>query len=215
VLSISFITMLNTGLAQLLYLLSVFFVGLIIPDDSVVASYKVATTLPQALNFIPLAFITYAYPYFARNRNNPSWIRRRYKQSLMWMGLFGLIIALAGIVAAPVIIRLLFGAQYMDSVLPFRILMLSFALGSTFRVLSGNILVTQRELKFNLIISVVSGVLSIVLNMVFIGLWHSTGAAIAQLIVVIVTGLCSTIYMFHILKRNQQKLENGTCQNNM
>ena len=50
----------SNGLSELMYLLDVFILGLAVPDETVIASYKVATTIPTALTFIPLSVITYA-----------------------------------------------------------------------------------------------------------------------------------------------------------
>ena len=77
------ISVLNDGLSELMYLLDVFILGLAVPDETVIASYKVATTIPTALVFIPLSVITYVYPYFARNRTDKAWLTKNYRRLVL------------------------------------------------------------------------------------------------------------------------------------
>ena len=58
---ISGISMVNNGLSKLLYLIDVFVIGLVLTDEIQVATYKVATQIPTALSFIPVAIVTYIY----------------------------------------------------------------------------------------------------------------------------------------------------------
>ena len=197
---ISLVSTLNNGLSTLFYLLEIAILGYYIKDSNIIASYKVATVIPTALNFIPLAFITYVYPYFARNRLNIKWVKSNYILSLIGMGSFNLCLSIFMILIAPFIINIVFGVQYMDSLQVFEILVGSYFIAGTFRILSGNLLVTQRQLTFNLIIAIVGSILSIVGNLLLIPSYGSVGAAYSHVIVVTVTGFLSTGYMFYILK---------------
>ena len=69
---ISFVSMLNNGISQLLYLLDIFLLGVILSDEQIIASYKVATVIPTAMVFIPTAIVTYIYPYFASKQHTCS-----------------------------------------------------------------------------------------------------------------------------------------------
>ena len=84
--SIGAVSMCNNGLSQLLYLLGVFVLGIVVADETILASYKTATLIPSALSFIPLALTTYLYPYFAEHRNDGAWCLKRYKQILLGIG---------------------------------------------------------------------------------------------------------------------------------
>lgn len=198
---ISLISMCNNGMSQLLYLLDVFCIGLILTNDEVIASYKVATVIPIALDFIPQAVVIYIYPYFAMHRTDRMWVRKNFIRTLQLLGLLNMAIALVMLFFAPLIITLIFGAQYLDAVIPFRILAVEYFFKGTFRTISGNLLTTQRRLKFNFANCAVSGVINIVGNVVLISMMGSVGAAISTLITAFVSGAASTVYMFYILRK--------------
>ncbi|MEG1641031.1 MAG: polysaccharide biosynthesis C-terminal domain-containing protein, partial [Ruthenibacterium sp.] len=177
-----------------------FIIGLIAADGLSVASYKVATTIPNALAFIPSALITYVYPYFAEHREDKRWCMEKYKIILIAMGLFNLVVSIGLFVTAPWIIKLFFGANYMDAIASFRILSVSYFFSGTFRVISGNLLVTQRKLGFNLFVAIFSGIVNIVGDYILVLHYGSEGAAVATLIVVLLTSLLSTGYLFYVYK---------------
>lgn len=199
---ISFISMCNNGLSQLLYLLDVLVIGIIVADESVLASYKVGTMIPSALAFIPLSLMTYVYPYFAEKRLDKKWCWKRYKQIVIGFGLFNLFICLCLFILAPWIVHTFFGAQYDDSVAVFRILSINYFFSGTFRVVSGNLLITQRKLKFNLLVACVSGVVNVIADIVLIYFYGSIGAAIATVLVTLVSGILSTVYLIYTLKKD-------------
>lgn len=201
---ISTISMCNNGLSNLMNLLGIFVLGIVIPDSTVVASYKVATTIPTALAFVPAAFVTYIYPYFARKREDKEWVKKKYVLVSLALGACAFLISFVLIVFAPFIIKLLFGEAYLDAVPCFRILSLNFAIASVFRTLPGNILVTQRKLKFNLFVAALSGIINTVLNVIFISKWQSIGAAYSTLITVVVTSILNMAYLTYILNKKSE-----------
>ena len=197
ILSISFVSMMNNGLSHLISLLGVFVLGIIVPDEEILASYKVATLIPTALSFIPVALVTYLYPYFTQHREDGTWCLKQYKRILLGLGGFNLALSLFLCLLAPWLVPFLFGNQYTDAVLVFQLLSINYFLAGTFRVLAGNLLVTARKLKFNLFVAVISGTLNIIADVIFISLWGSIGAAIATLAVVVVTGTLNTGYLIY------------------
>ncbi|MGO5221938.1 lipopolysaccharide biosynthesis protein [Bacillota bacterium LCP21S3_D9] len=203
-LKIAAISMVNSGLSQLMYLLDVFVLGIVDPQETLLASYKVATMIPSALAFIPLALITYLYPYFAEQRGDGNWCLKRYKQILLGLGGLNLVISGILFAGAPLIIRLLFGEQYLDAVPVFRILSVNYFFSGTFRILSGNLLVTQRKLKFNLFVAIVSSLTNVVADYFFIQWWGSIGAALATVLVVFVSSVLSTTYLIYTFRHNQK-----------
>lgn len=200
-LNISIISMMNNGLSRLMYLLDIFVLGIFIKNDSAIASYKIATIIPTALLFIPSSIMMYAYPLFAMNRVNKKWVKSRYRKLTFYSGVLNCSIAIVLFAFAPLIITTVFKEQYLDALIPFRILSISFAFSSTFRIIAGNILVTQRKLKFNLYIAVFSSLFNTVLNVFLIRGWGSTGAAIATLITVVATSLINVWYLLHTINK--------------
>lgn len=200
---VSFISMCNNGLSQLLYLLDVFVLGLLTAREDILASYRVATILPTALSFIPTSLAMYVYPYFAQRRNDGSWCMRKYRSILLGLGSVNLLICGGMVLFAPGIIRLFFGEVYLDAVPVFRILAVNYFFSGTFRTISGNLLVTQRKLKFNLCVAVFSGILNIAADVILIRLWGSVGAAFATMLVVLVSGLLNTVYLIHTFRKQK------------
>lgn len=185
--------------SQLLYLLDISILGIVLSDSEVIASYKVATTIPIALEFISQAVIIYVYPHFVNHRKDRIWLKSNFVKLLRVMGIVNFIIACGLIIFAPVILKLLFGEQYLDATVPFRILAVEYFIKGTFRIISGNILASQRRIKFNLILSILTGVVNIIGNLILIPRFGAIGAAISTCLVVVFSGGLSTMYMFYIL----------------
>ncbi len=197
---ISLISMCNNGLAQLLYLADIFILGLIIADENVIAAYKVATVIPTAMSFVPSAVVTYIYPYFAMHRQDGIWTRKHYKLLLRYMSVMNLIITLVLVIFTKPIISIVYGTQYLDAITCFRILAISYFFSGTFRIISGNLLVTQRKLGINLLVSIISGLVNIIGNIILIPLFESNGAALTTTIVVLISSIISTWYYTHTIK---------------
>ena len=111
------------------------------------------------------------------------------------MGAFNFSLVAVLILFASPIIKLIFGAQYLDAVPAFGILCLNYAVQSTFRNIPGQLLVTQKKLGFNTLTGVVSGLLNTALNLLLIPRFSSNGAAMATLIVSALVGLVNMIYI--------------------
>lgn len=205
--SIAFVSMCNIGLSQMMYLLDIFVLGQIDPQETILASYKVATTIPTALVFIPNALITYLYPYFAQHRGDGDWCLKRYKQILLGLGVVNAMVSLGMVILAPWVIQIFFGEAYLDAVPVFRILSVNYFFSGTFRILSGNLLVTQRKLKFNLMVALISGAVNVLADFLFIRWWGSIGAALATVLVVMVSGVLSTTYLIYTFKKNKKETE--------
>lgn len=200
-LQIGLIQMVNNGLSQLMYLLDVFVLGIVDPNETILASYKVATIIPTALTFIPQSLMVYVYPYFAEHKDDGKWCMHRYKQVILWLGAFNLLISFVLFIAAPFMIHLVFGEEYIDAVPVFRLLSINYFISGTFRIVSGNLLVTQRRLKFNLLIAIVSTVTNIIADYFFIQWWGSMGAAYATVLVVVISSVMSTVRLIISFKK--------------
>ena len=201
---IAFISMLNNSLAQVMYLLDIFVLGIIDPQETILASYKVATVIPTALMFIPQSLVIYIYPYFAEHKDDKKWCLMHYKKLVKYFGTFNLLISATLFLFAPQIIWIVFGESYLDCVTIFRILSINYFFSSTFRTISGNLLVTQRKLRFNLLVVVITSICNVVFDCYFIKRWGGVGAAVATIGVVCLSGLMSTTYLIYTLRKGRQ-----------
>ncbi|MBU4495583.1 MAG: polysaccharide biosynthesis C-terminal domain-containing protein, partial [Acidobacteria bacterium] len=201
---------LTNSLSQILYLLDVFLVGLIIPSEAVVASYKTATVIPFALAFVPQSIIMFIYPYFARNLGDKKKLKSYFYKIQGYLVIFNFFLSAGLIIFAPLIIRLAFGAQYLDAVLSFRILLAGYFISGSFRLLGGNVLASLRKVKFNLLNSTFSGVSNIVLNIILIRRLGSVGAAVATVAVLLLSSIASNVYLFlYFRKKDSDGMPTG------
>lgn len=203
-LKIAAISMCNNGLSQLMYLLDIFVLGIVDPQETILASYKVATMIPSALIFIPTSLVTYIYPYFAEHQNDSKWCLKYYKKILAAIGCLNAFISFVLFIASPFIISVFFGNQYLDSVPVFRILAINYFFSGTFRIISGNLLVTQRKLRFNLFVAIITSIVNVTADFFFIQWWGSIGAALATLLVVVTSSVISTPYLIYTFKQNKK-----------
>ncbi len=202
---IAFVSMVNGGISQLLYLADVFVLGIVISSEVTIAAYKVATTIPTALSFIPTALITYIFPYFASHKDDGKWCLKYYGIVTACMAVLNGLIALVLVFGAEYIINFMFGAQYLDAILPFRILAINYFFSGTFRAVAGNLLVTQRKLKFNTFVAVLSGIMNIIVDIILIINYGSVGAAYATLSVVLFSSILNVSYLLYVFLKKRTK----------
>lgn len=195
----SIVTVLTNAMSQILYLLDTQLIGVFTKDEAILASYKVATTIPFNLLFIPTSIMVFAYPYFAQNKNDKLWIKKRVSQLTKILLVINLVIGLGGIIFSSLILSI-FGKQYLDARECFNILMLGYIIAGTFRVPYGNILASLGLVKSNFINAVFSGIANIILDVVLIKKYGSIGAAYATLIVFVISSIIHFIFIKKAIK---------------
>lgn len=179
----------NTMISNLLILLDVFLIGYFIADPVSIASYKVGATIPEALVFVPNSIIMFVYPYFAEHNTDREWFAHNAKRLFKVSLLLNLLIAVMLLILAPYIIKILWGARYLSSVTVFRILSINYFVSAVFRINAGNLLATLRKVRLNFYINLIAGASNIVLDIVMIKWMGATGAALATMVVVLITTL--------------------------
>ena len=197
----SVFTAFSNASSQLMLMLDMFVIGLVIADELVLADYKAASTIPSALYFIPSAMMVYFYPFFVAKLNDKAWIKKSV--FLVFASLFVTAVVIGGIllVAAPLVIRIIFGEQYLTAVPVFRVLVVSFMVGCFLEHASYHLLVALKKTTFNFICSVVVGGMNVGLNCVLVLLLGSIGAAIATLAVTCVSAIAHFVYLMIQLRK--------------
>lgn len=196
----SIITVLSNAMSQLLYLLDTQLIGVFTKDEAILAAYKVATTIPFNITFIPISLMVFAYPYFAQNKDNKQWIKDKLSILIKGLGTVNLLISLGGIILAKPIFYILF-PKYMSSIGCFRILMIGYFISGTFRIPYGNILASLGDARANLINAIFSGSANIILDVILIKKYGSIGAAYATLIVFIISSIIHHIFIKRYINR--------------
>jgi O-antigen/teichoic acid export membrane protein len=202
-LKLSVATQLNGMIDQSLMLLDVFLIGQIVAEKAVVASYKVASTIPTALLFIPSAVMVYAVPQFAKNARDKAWVKQTYKKIIKTSLIIYGVITVGCIALSSFILTTVFGPEYADGTAYFNVLMLGFFFSATLRITSNNVIYTQRRIKVNLMITITAGVLNLILDILFINWWGALGAAIATTTVMFISSILSFSYMHFVFMKRE------------
>ena len=199
----------NNGLGSALTLVGVFIIGLLTGDELAVAGYKVATTIPFALLFIPGAVITYIYPFFVKNKEDARWSLSKYLQ-LMAVGavVYGAIVSICCVFGSS-IITLVFGAQYESVTSAFQIIMIGFFVTATLRQPTGNLLVTQKKLWFNTLTGVLCLTVCCALCVFLVPGYGIDGAAWAYTLSMLSGALCNVPYYIFVLVKQGRRVSPG------
>lgn len=197
-------SMAANAVSNVMYLIDISMVGAFLKDGTQVASYKIATSIPSALYFLTSTIVAYIYPYFAEHKDDIGWTRDRAKQTLLGCCILFAVISCGLFVLSYPIITIVFGHQYSDAVPVFRILVVAFFFQSTFRGIFGNLLVSQRKLKFNLFESILTGIVNVIGDYILIQRYGAVGVAISTLIVMVFSGTLATSYYFYVIHKKQK-----------
>ena len=196
VLKLSFSSGLSNIINNSLGLVDVFFLGLVLQDMTVIASYKVAANIPAALAFIPSAIDTVLLPRFARMQGDPRRLLSSYEKVIATVCGINLLICVGAFLLGPQVMILLYGAQYEDAAVCFSILIVGYFF-SCVRSVSYGVLYSQRKVGVNLTVVALSAVLTVSLNMLLIPRFGSIGAACASAAVNLAAAVVMVGYLIH------------------
>lgn len=191
----------NNTLDSLLLNIDLFFVGFIIANSEIVASYKVATTIPMALSFLPNCVMIYVLPYFVLHNKDYDWIGRNYRKLIKYGAIGYSAISLSCCILSKVIFNILYGVEYYNALVSFNILMIGFFFSATIKIPTNNILYSMRKLKFNLIVTICSTALNVILNIIFVKKFGMDGAAITTTTINIISSIALCIYSRRCIKK--------------
>lgn len=200
----------NNGMSHLLYVLDVFLIGIVIPSAETIASYKASTQIPVAMYFLTTSIIVVVYPYFAAHFEDSRWVKKNGYRLLVGMAALNIPIGLCMFFCAPIIIRLIYGVNYFDSVPVFRVATVSYIVCTVLKIPCGNMLAMVRKVNVNFFIDMISGVSNIILDIILISNFGSLGAAYATLIVNIIAASCVFGYFIYYTKRNTLQITSNT-----
>ena len=190
----------SSGLSNIinnsLGLVDIFFLGFVIQDMSVIASYKVAANIPTALAFIPSAIDTVLLPRFARMQGDTRRILAAYEKVIGAVCGVNLLVCLGAFLLGPQVMTLLYGAQYEDAAVCFSILIVGYFF-SCIRSVSYGVLYSQRKVGVNLMVVALSAVLTVTFNMLLIPVYGSIGAAATSALVNLLAALIMLGYLLY------------------
>lgn len=185
---------------QILYFIDVALIAAILKDAELVATYKVATLIPEGLSFIPTCIMIFLVPVIAEHNNDKSWLRNNLKKLFLASGIMNSTITLFLLAFSPQIICLLWGKSYLSSVPCFRLLSVNYFVMATFRMSCTNILAVLRKVNFNLVLGTVSSILDLVLDVLLINRYGMIGAAVATFTTVVFISIISFPYVVYLMQ---------------
>lgn len=184
----------QTSLALLNYL-DIYCLGSVVKKPDVIAEYKVASTIPTALYFIPKSIMFFLVPIMGRKRDDLLWIKNNVKKTIIANSVICGITSIFFALSSSLLIRVIYGERYINATSCFVVLLVGFFFYGVFQVPSSNVLSIFEKLKVVLIISVCGALLNIFLNIVLISAIGSVGAAIATVASHLFIGIILTAYM--------------------
>jgi len=192
-------TSLGGSTSQLIFSIDILTIGYLIHEPSQIAYYKAASLIPFALLFIPAGVMKTDLVKLTQNYQNKEFLK---KYANNYLKLFLIISGLAFVVLYFLsgFIMSLFGEEYIIA----KNLIPVFAIGLVgaflFRNPFGNIITCVGWAKTNTVISIVTLVLDIILNIVFVEKYGIIGAAYSTSILLWIAGIASYIAFLKYLK---------------
>ena len=203
--SYSFFTTLSNAFSGLLFVLDTIIISYIVKDPQLLATYRVATIIPFAINFIPNIAVNYYYPEFAKNAHNPSQVRKLARFVAKRMFIFSAVVSLMLILLAKPLLLLIFGNSYADSVVPFQIISFGYWIIATFRTVNGNILAALGKAKLSFYLTFVILLVNIVVTYLLVTKYSIVGAASAIVLMYTFSSLVGYFTLKIILRTMEQQ----------
>ena len=197
--SYSMYVTIGNAFSQLLFILDIIIISYILKNAVIIGVYKVATVIPFAINFIPGIVSTFFYPYFAKNAHNYQYIKALKYKIQKGMFIFSFIISVVLIILAKPIITIIFGAAYLDSVIPFQILCFGFWILATFRNINGNVLAALGYAKFAMWQNLFVVIINIILTYVLVINFGIIGSAIGVVVIYAISGAIAGVAIRRVL----------------
>ena len=176
----------TNAISQALMLIGTSLIGTVLADAEATASYSTATTIPFALAFIPSMIVIYITPYFVKNAHNRQWVIKNWFICTVAVFIISVLVGIICLASADWLIPFIFGEKYRDAISSFRILIVAFAVASSFRTVSGNILASHRRYTFNLFSNIASLFVCVAVTSAALSMIGLDGAAIGYLVAMVV-----------------------------
>lgn len=176
-----------------------FLINNLVRDEIVSSNYKIAMMIPSQMNFITGSIMVYFFPIISQITDKT----KRYEK-IKKIGFFVFVlmsvIGLIGILLSPTIIKFAYGESYMDTIGISYVFWIVYSINSGLRMVPMNLLPALGIVKFNVKMSVITCIIHLVLDYIFISRLGINGAAYASLVVYLLSGIFYWIYMISVNK---------------
>lgn len=191
--------MLTDGLWTIFMLNDIFLLGQLSGNDLLVADYKIAYVIPANLAIISSSIGLYVAPFFTKNdkEGNINWVKKNLKLTLLVTMLVMGGLAFLCYVFGDVLIKFIFGAQYLTTVPIMNILLLASLFNNGIRMVIANILSAVGEQKKNLIVAGVGMIFQIALDIILIPRMGAIGVGLSSLSVYLIMSVLLLIMVYN------------------
>lgn len=199
-LKFSVASQINNSINGILLIIDTFLIGLLIAESTTVASYKIASAIPHALTFLSSCVSVYTMPHFIKHNKDKFWIKSNLNKMFKYGTIIYGILFTGVILFSKIIIKLIYGNAYLDTVPAFIVLMIGLLFSSAYKIPISNALHCMGKIKINIIINTISAVANAILNVIFIINYGYIGAAITTTLINIASSVFYIIYINRLLR---------------
>ncbi|MEL7669187.1 flippase [Methanobacterium sp.] len=154
----------------------------IMVSSEAVGIYNSAYRILMILYVIPAIFIAALFPVMSKHfKTAKDLLKIEYEKAFKYLAITSIFIFINGILFAENIIKLIFGNEYLSSILILQILMLSVPI-IFLNSLSGNILAATNKQRFLSIVAILNALLNVTLNLFLIPKYSYIGASVVTVL---------------------------------
>ena len=204
-----------------------FIVGQMLKNEELLAEYRVAANILSISLFLLEALLVFILPYFIQHIGDCKWIWNSYKKLFAINGVVMTLFHLGLFLFAKLYLYIFAGPEYMGAAPLVRMFLIASWIQAVFRGLSGNILAVTGEEKFNLKINIIladlptmkkafSGtgfthkkgvIVHAVIDIAAVKILGIYGAAIALIVVYLLSGLIMNLHLRNICNSQTGEIE--------
>ena len=193
----SFFTSLSNVASQLLIVLDIVLIGNILKDPEMITIYKYVSLIPISILFLPRVLLTTDFVTLTKNHRDKTFIKNYIKNYLFLFLSLSVFIILFSFLFSEFFLGL-FGEEFKQYTLTFRVLIIGITAILILRGLYGNLLSAIGKAYINYWISIIAIVINLISNYILIPKYGILGAAITSAIIMWVTSVLSVVfYNYH------------------
>lgn len=181
-----------------------FLVNNIVKDEVITANFKIAGLFPQTLLLISGAVTVYFFPIVSQMSD---WAEIRKKVVMVGLanGVGIVFLVILGMLLTPLAIRILYGTKYLDAIPMTYMLWVMRGMNCAIRIVPINFLPAIGKTKFNMWVALISCIVQVVLDYIFIIRWGVSGVALGATIVYFLSGIAYWIYFLNVCNSEMKK----------
>ena len=184
-----------------------FIVGQMLKNEELLAEYRVAANILSISLFLLEALLVFILPYFIQHIGDRKWIWDSYKKLFAINGVVMTLFHLGLLLFAKLYLYIFAGPEYMGAAPLVRMFLIASWIQAVFRGLSGNILAVTGEEKFNLKINIIFVIVHAVIDIAAVKILGIYGAAIALIVVYLLSGLIMNLHLRNICNSQTGEIE--------